>query len=870
MASTADTLTATGAPVDLGPPPHYSNVVFGPAGGPYAEAGYVALPGQDEVVVLWMNTPHPETAVLTGYSLSGTQLFQKIAVNDEYDMTRDLLTTSVFSVGSYGEFGVAVSEGFFGARQDSYQLYYANGTSIGSGRIDPNNETTPAVGSDTPTGFHLEWTTIGPAPGYRDGPRGAAWADFSATGSNLGTSRSDAGSITPYAATAVGSHTLTVRDNQVMLDGTIVTTAPGEPAHAMTGVATEGLADGQTAAVTWADSGTDYVSIFNASTGSFGAQIVLDWGGAKDSHVLALADGGFAVSWQNGGQYKGELFTADGTGGGILSLTGQFGALKSDGGLYTVGLNSDGAYVVQTYAVNSGGGTGGTGGSGGNSSSVSTSDPNYTAPDGVTTITLTGSNQTIHANNAGDTINSDNTVNHLYGGTGADIFHLGRGGDIVAGGGGADTFAYAENPWNGGVIADFSSDDAIDLTGLLSRVGYAGSDPIVDGYLKIANDGNGNAQVWSDTDGSGSGSGWWLVASVQGVSADRLQIADGVITERSSSVTTAAANYTAPSYVNSITLTGSQQTVHASTFQDTTVWSDNTGNTIYGSTGDDVIHVGRGGDTVNGGPGADTFVFDENPWAAATIGDFDMASGDTINVSGLLARAGYTGSDPVADGYLKIGDNQILANMHQPGDDGWWVVANVSTATLAYADGVISSTTSPAGRTVTTSTGGGFDGASTVILTGSNTGISANNGGDTLIDQGEHNALSGAQGNDTLVFGPSTTTADGWGGADTFVINPHPTVETRSSDLSWIGPGSRIDVHNLLNGIGYSGADPVSDGHVWIQPPAPSTTVHPGMAPRPSELMWDPDGAAGPTPATGVYLFFGTPAHYQDGLFLFG
>jgi beta-glucanase (GH16 family) len=161
---------------------------------------------------------------------------------------------------------------------------------------------------------------------------------------------------------------------------------------------------------------------------------------------------------------------------------------------------------------------------------VTVTDAVYAAPDGVTTITLAGAGQTITGNGSGDTFISNNAGNHLTGGAGADTFVIGRGGDVVTGGAGADTFLFKETPWAPGHITDFTGgQDHIDLTGLLAKSGYAGSNAIADGYIKIVADGAG-AQIWSNLEPLGGGLGWWLATTLDGVDAASLQMQGGVIT----------------------------------------------------------------------------------------------------------------------------------------------------------------------------------------------------------------------------------------------------------------------------------------------------------------------------------------------------
>ena len=63
-----------------------------------------------------------------------------------------------------------------------------------------------------------------------------------------------------------------------------------------------------------------------------------------------------------------------------------------------------------------------------------------------------------------------------------------------------------------------------------------------------------------------------------------------------------------------------------------------------------------GPDTMTGAGGADHLQFNTVPWQAETITDFTHGV-DKLDVSRLLAAVGYTGADPIADGYIKFGDD---------------------------------------------------------------------------------------------------------------------------------------------------------------------------------------------------------------------
>jgi Ca2+-binding RTX toxin-like protein len=332
---------------------------------------------------------------------------------------------------------------------------------------------------------------------------------------------------------------------------------------------------------------------------------------------------------------------------------------------------------------------------------VSSSASSYTAPDGVTDITLTGSHQTVYGNNTGDTFHSNDTGNHLFGGTGNDVFDLGRGGDWAVGNGGSDVFAFAATPWAAGGVTDFTAGDTVDLTGLLHASGYMGSDPVGAGYIKIVADSAGNAQIWSDLDQVAPGLGWWQVTTLQHVAPSQLQVqgddivmagaggatggtsggATGGTTGGTTggatggAVTTSASPYTVADGVTDVTLTGAWQVVHGNNLGDT-FHSGNNVAYITGGTGNDTFDLGRGGDWAAGNGGNDTFAFAATPWAAGGITDFN--AGDKVDLTGLLHASGYSGSDPIGAGYVKItddgqGDAQIWSHLSST----WWLVTTV-------------------------------------------------------------------------------------------------------------------------------------------------------------------------------------------------
>jgi beta-glucanase (GH16 family) len=245
----------------------------------------------------------------------------------------------------------------------------------------------------------------------------------------------------------------------------------------------------------------------------------------------------------------------------------------------------------------------------------------------------------------GQTFWSDNNGDHWTGTSGNDIFNLGRGGDYVTGAGGGDTFKFAQVPWAHAEIADFSAQDLLDLTGMFASVGYTGSNPLQDGHLKFASDGNGGTAVWFDTNGLPVSIGSWEVVDLDHVAPSSLGIGNGLVTESGSSSGSSSTSGSSTSSGSTSSSGGTGQSF----------WADNNGDWMTGTSGDDTFNLGRGGDHVLGNGGADTFKLAQIPWAHAEI--YDFHSGDLIDLSGMFASVGYSTSNPVADGRLWIGSD---------------------------------------------------------------------------------------------------------------------------------------------------------------------------------------------------------------------
>ncbi len=138
-----------------------------------------------------------------------------------------------------------------------------------------------------------------------------------------------------------------------------------------------------------------------------------------------------------------------------------------------------------------------------------------------------------------------------------------------------------------------------------------------------------------------------------------------------SSVETSDASYTAPAGVTTIVLTGSAaQTVTANNLGDT-IASNDAGSTIVGGSANDTLIAGHGADVLTGGGGSDSFVFNVLPWNAGHITDFNPSM-DVLDLHGIFAGFGYSGGDPVGDGYLNFvadgaGNTKVYVEPQGPG-----------------------------------------------------------------------------------------------------------------------------------------------------------------------------------------------------------
>jgi hypothetical protein len=226
--------------------------------------------------------------------------------------------------------------------------------------------------------------------------------------------------------------------------------------------------------------------------------------------------------------------------------------------------------------------------------------------------------------------------------------------------------------------------------------------------------------------------------------------------------------------------------------------ADPPGATVVGGAGDDTINASQGADRLTGGAGNDDFVFRNLPWSHGHVTDF-VVGADKLDFSALFQAAGYTGSDPVADGRMRfqedsLGNTTVYFDRDQP-DGGDWPF-QIVTLDGVRASGLTWAQLSTGGGSTD---GGGDDGG------GSTDGqeIRSDQYGDVLV---------GGAGADTLYAGQGPDVMSGNGGADQFVWNALPW---RAGAVTDFTPGvDKLDLRPLFQQAGYSGSDPIGDHHL--------------------------------------------------------
>jgi Ca2+-binding RTX toxin-like protein len=229
-------------------------------------------------------------------------------------------------------------------------------------------------------------------------------------------------------------------------------------------------------------------------------------------------------------------------------------------------------------------------------------------------------------------VTANGTANQILDGTpGNDTFYVEGNSVIMTGSGGSDTFVFNEMPTNAGQITDFNpATDRLDLSALFEAAGYRGTNPVGDGYLQFVATGSGSTQIYFNPAGAGGPDERALITTLDNVAPTNINVATDIYTGVGST-------YTA---------------------------NNTPGQVLIGASGNDTFYAGCNSVVMTGGSaGSDTFIFNDQPWNAGQITNFNPGA-DKIDVSALLQLANYHGTMPFTDGILSVapdlnGDTQL-------------------------------------------------------------------------------------------------------------------------------------------------------------------------------------------------------------------
>ncbi len=258
--------------------------------------------------------------------------------------------------------------------------------------------------------------------------------------------------------------------------------------------------------------------------------------------------------------------------------------------------------------------------------------------------------------------------------------------------------------------------------------------------------------------------------------------------------------------------------------------------------------------------------------------------GDILNVYDLMSHTGYTGSDPVSAGYLRLVDmGPDMKIQFDPdgsagklGGSSAIVIRGLNVADFSIADNLVTSTPPPApppptppdisDYTLVSDDGhGSYDilySVENIIGSNFNDIIHGRNdvanllyggaGDDALYGEGGNDTLNGAQGNDTIYGGTGNDfflmsagndQYYGEAGQDTYKFGGDYLAATAPKtatiyDFEAGANGDRIDVSEILKSVHYNGANAIGDGYIGVTQGANGT-----------EITFDKDGSAGPSQA---------------------
>jgi Ca2+-binding RTX toxin-like protein len=586
-------------------------------------------------IVTWQSVDQDGSVYQQRYRADGTPVASEVRINTT--TLNSQIEPSVTALADGGWVSTWTSYDQDGDATGIYQQRYAAfGAKVGSETL-VNTETGgdqfhSSVASLSDGGWVVIWVSVG-----QDGDRGSIYQQrYESTGDKAGIE------------TLVNT---TTQDNQ--LDPSIV-----------------GLADGGWI-VTWVSSGQDgdgdgvYQQRYDAGGVRLGGETLISAttvGFQNAPSVVALADGGWEVSWESSVGAVSDIyqrhFAADVAGtalGDTLVGTGWDETLIGYGGNDRLdGAGGDdimiGGFGNDTYVVDSvtdmvqelpGQGTDTV------LASLNFSLATFGSFGSIENLTLNGKGNISGTGNAlanvitGNVGNNildggvDAVVDTLIGGAGNDTYVLGSGSDIVSDSAGIDTITSTSSR----SLAGYATIENLTLSGTGNINGNALANVLTGNAGKNILDGGADTVV--DTLVGGAGNDTYVLRSGSDIVSDSA----GVDTITSTSSRSLAGYAT----IENLTLLGSSNSSGTGNSLGNTITANSGSNILSGDAGNDVLIGMSGADSLTGGADSDIFLFralgDSSQLVAGqdTIFDFSHAEADKVSLSEIDANSTVAG-----------------------------------------------------------------------------------------------------------------------------------------------------------------------------------------------------------------------------------
>jgi Ca2+-binding RTX toxin-like protein len=388
-----------------------------------------------------------------------------------------------------------------------------------------------------------------------------------------------------------------------------------------------------------------------------------------------------------------------------------------------------------------------------------------------------------------DVMVGSNSVDRLLGGKGSDSLFAHGGNDylwgganvdLMAGGAGRDRFAYHDLEEGGDLIADFTTEDVIDVGVLGARLNWSrsGESLLANGFLHFRQDG---LDTVVEADADGGGNTYVVLATLTGVVAATLG-ANNIYTKLSAIADTVSPGVDTGEIfgteANDVLVGTRDADTLLGLAGDDRLEGFGGNDKIEGGAGQDLLQGGAGSDTLNGGNGDDTLDGGDGIDAMAGGSGDDVyivqSVGDTVT-EGFNAGIDRVETSVTLDGALfaNVENLTLIGGLAIDGlgnDLNNVLMGNIGRNIL---DGGLGNDTIMGGDENDLSYGREGDdllidgtGRDTVYGGSGNDTIDGGDGVDHLYGEGGNDSIIGATGNDLMDGGSDNDTLMGSGGAD--------------------------------------------------------------------------------------------------------